>query len=323
MNSIKIFKKFKWIAIVILYLSPMQSAFCLNKIAPPGKLVFDEKEDLTLPRNFRLMSSPFVIQSDEKTSRQGLDSLPVSASAQFSQKTFTQARKKMQGKVWIIDLRREPHGFLNGRPISWYAVQNQSNLDMDTQDLEKTEHTLFKQFKKRTPVSVYDILGKENGHITKSRSNTMVVNVVQTESEFAKANKTNYLRMPVSDHQRPTDAQVDEFVSFYQSLPKNAWLHFHCRAGKGRTTTFLTMVDMMENAKAVSIHDITQRQYQLGGADLMNISQDEKDEWKADWALQRKSFLELFYHYAKSEDFPAMSWSAWLQKHSTLHEESD
>lgn len=39
---------------------------------------------------------------------------------------------------------------------------------------------------------------------------------------------------------------IDEFIKLYKSLPKDAWLHFHCEAGKGRTTTFLAMYDMMK-----------------------------------------------------------------------------
>jgi hypothetical protein len=43
-------------------------------------------------------------------------------------------------------------------------------------------------------------------------------------------------------------------------LPENAWAHFHCEAGLGRTTTFMVLYDMLRNANRVSLEDIVQRQ---------------------------------------------------------------
>ena len=34
---------------------------------------------------------------------------------------------------------------------------------------------------------------------------------------------------------------VDYFIDFVENQPENTWLHFHCKAGAGRTTTFMIM----------------------------------------------------------------------------------
>ena len=65
-----------------------------------------------------------------------------------------------------------------------------------------------------------------------------------------------YCRFPTTDHVRPRDTEVDAFVAFASTLPTDTWLHFHCRGGDGRTTTFLVMHDTMHNAPGVSIEDI-------------------------------------------------------------------
>jgi hypothetical protein len=77
-----------------------------------------------------------------------------------------------------------------------------------------------------------------------------------------------YLRLPTTDHVRPRDSEVDEFVRFALDLAPGTWLHFHCRGGDGRTTTFFVMHDIMHNAPEVSVEDILKRQHLLGGSEL-------------------------------------------------------
>lgn len=50
------------------------------------------------------------------------------------------------------------------------------------------------------------------------------------------------------------------FITFVNNQPENSWLHFHCKAGIGRTTTFMIMYDIMKNCNDVSLYDIITRQ---------------------------------------------------------------
>ena len=72
-----------------------------------------------------------------------------------------------------------------------------------------------------------------------------------------------YIRIPVTDGNLPTDDMVKYFIDFVSKLPNDTWLHFHCKEGIGRTTTFMIMYDIMKNYKDVSLDDIIKRQVVL------------------------------------------------------------
>jgi hypothetical protein len=122
------------------------------------------------------------------------------------------------------------------------------------------------------------------------------------------------MRLPVPDHMRPSDKQVDRFVKLVRAVGKDkgTWLHVHCEAGDGRTTTFLAMYDMMHNARAVSFEDIVHRQWLLGGIDL--LATNARAPWKREYARKRAEFIKKFYRYCREnkDGFKTM-WSAWLE----------
>lgn len=131
---------------------------------------------------------------------------------------------------------------------------------------------------------------------------------VQTEEELAKSLGMSYLRITVTDHEKPLDDQVDLFVESVRNLPQDTWLHFHCRGGAGRTTTFMAMYDMMHNANNVSFEDIMKRQNLIGGSDL--LKSEDKDE-----SQDRSDFMNKFYDYCKeNQDGFQTSWSQWIKK---------
>ena len=83
---------------------------------PPEGSVIDVPDDRQLPLNWR---------STEKTSAKtrgnaGLPSLAASASGQFSRDQFYAVREVLRAhRVVVVDLRQEPHTFLDGAAISW------------------------------------------------------------------------------------------------------------------------------------------------------------------------------------------------------------
>ena len=58
---------------------------------------------------------------------------------------------------------------------------------------------------------------------------------------------------------------VNYFMDIVKNNPENTWFHFHCKAGVGRTTTFMIMYDIIKNGNEVSLHDIIGRQLLLSG----------------------------------------------------------
>lgn len=274
-------------------------------------LVFDEKPTRELPKNFRTTLMPLKTKGDAKLpSIDGLETLNAAGSGQFSDESLRGAIKEMQGKIWIVDLRRESHGFINGIPISWYAPGNRSNVDESDDNILRLESMLFRDIKRQTGLMIYQVEEKQAGQLIKTTPINLPLESAQTETGLVSNYNLGYIRLGVLDHHRPSDAVVDSFVDFVKSLPEDAFLYFHCRGGKGRTTTFMAMYDMLKNSKTVSLNDIMKRQALLGGSNLGTISDDPEDAWKKEAAEERKQFIKDFYVYAK-RGYPKRTWTQW------------
>jgi Inositol hexakisphosphate len=139
------------------------------------------------------------------------------------------------------------------------------------------------------------------------------VRTVATEKGYVNTLGHEYFRIPAPDYKRPRDQDIDRFVQFYKQHGSGKWIHFHCAAGQGRTTTFMTMFDMMKNAKNVSAKDIMKRQWMVGGIDIN--ATDKKDRNRKTWAEERRDFILRFHKYAAAEgpDFKK-TWSEWNKK---------
>ncbi len=268
-------------------------------------LIFDMPCNDSLPVHYRKSSGKILTGSEVVQDTTGLALLNASGSAEFCSQSLNAMIKNIdREKFTIVDLREESHGFVNGLCVSWDGF---SNMGLSRQEIEADEtHRLDSLFKiKDISVSLTDRQNKITGQIP------LAVNSVQTEKELAAQFNAGYFRITVTDRRKPQNVDVDKFIEFVNLLEKDMWLHFHCHAGYGRTTTFLAMYDMMRNSKKVSLQDILQRQYLLGGINLAQIDQspdvDKKD------ALELKKFLIDFYNYcrANSDNFKTM-FSAWI-----------
>lgn len=306
--------------VFLLSMQPLlaqKSEFHMNDATKSeARLVFDEELDKEIPRNFRTHLSPFIKSHAEAPSLIGLDNLQYSASAQFSELSLKNVLSQMhpdKTKIWIIDLRRESHGFVNGLPISWYVPQNQSNYERTAAEIDATEQKLLANIKPGNQ-SIEEITDKAGGLILATKSHLIDVKQIETERQLASRLGLQYMRLPASDHRRPSDKEVDSYILFLRSLPKDAWLHVHCRAGKGRTTTFIALLDMLHNANTVSLEDILSRHHLMGGASLAKSSDDPEKAWKKEWGLERTQFITSFYEYAKQADYHQILWSEWLKK---------
>ena len=279
-------------------------------------LVLDEEFTYELPRNFRTTASLFQNpENGEKLpSRAGLESLKAATSAQFSEKTLKNALKQLQGPVWMIDLRRESHGYVNGIPISWYKPHNDSNQDLTTTALLLREQAMVLALNEFNPLIVQRITKKTAGIIHSSEPFEVAIERLETEQQLTKRLGLEYRRLQVLDRNKPDDAVVDEFIQMIKTLPADATLYFHCRGGKGRSTTFMILYDMLKNGKTVSLVDIVLRQQLIGGVNVFNTQTKPGGEWMAQIRIDRKDFIEAFYRYATDANgYPKKTWSEWLQ----------
>lgn len=209
----------------------------------------------------------------------------VSASGQFSKQGFEYLNRD---NLVVIDLRREFHGFVDGYPISW-KVNGSSydyNDDLTADEIEKGESLL---------------LNEMTGFKT-----------IQTERELVEGAGARYVRFPIADHSFPQGEEVDRLIELVRSFGKDTQIHFHCAGGGGRTTTFLTMIEMMRNSQRLSADEIFRSQEALGGINLYEPElryADEPD--RIEGAVERYQFLQSFYQYCLENPDFSQSWSSW------------
>lgn len=281
----------------------------------PVILIFDEPCNDSLPVHFRKSNGEFQIKSEILPDTTGLASLNASGSAEFCLQSLQVMLKNIaHKKITVVDLRQECHGFVNGLCISWFGQYDWSNVGLSFSEVENLEGHLLDSLRSLKTISVMQRLSKnrESGEITDTKPILLDVKSVLSEYELTKQNDLGYFRITVTDHRKPTLQDVDRFIEFVNQLDENVWLHFHCHAGDGRTTTFLAMYDMMRNAKKVSAEDIFRRQYLLGGIDL---TKNDYPEHYQIYAKERIEFLYKFYNYCKTntDNFKTL-FSVWVEK---------
>ena len=274
----------------------------------------------SLPDQFRSMAS---LQIAGNT---------ASGSAQYSlsqlQAMISQGRVKTP--LTIVDLRQEYHGFLTIDPalygeteiaVGWFVERDWINVDKDLPSIIAFENHKLGKLSNSSGI-VYQITSKtpiEDGICT-ATPNTVNTADFKTEQQLTQSQGVGYLRLPTTDHCRPRDYEVDQFVSFEAGLKAGTWLHFHCRAGDGRTTVFMAMHDIIHNAPGSTLQEILTRQGPvppkgtgIGGIDLAKEPTDPT-VFDFPFSQDRVKFMQMFYLYvqqAKPNGFET-KWSDWI-----------
>lgn len=265
-------------------------------------------------RNFRLMIDEWKndLRGTEPT-REGLDKLWASASGQPSESSMVTIRERIleiepDAQIFIVDLRQESHGFVNTLPVSWYIEKNRANADKNLSQIEADEVERLNNL--RGIETTFEPLGNEDKNIY--RPITLVPRFMTTERALCEKLGIGYRRIAAADMQFPAPEAVDDFINFVAQLPENAWLHFHCQAGHGRTTTFLVMYDILKNPD-VTFEEICKRQYLLGGTNL--LLEPQGDDWYSKMACDRANKIRLFYEFVQETraEENGLQWSEWLK----------
>jgi len=302
-----------FILLVMVILLVQTSLIALAAEPEPGVSILKVDRDnvLQLPKDFRTGNDAFKqsIKEGEMPTRLGMDTLNLSGSSFFSQLEFAKMLTKLPvDRLVVLDLRLEPHGYLDGMGVSWYSAYKRANWGKSSDELDIIESNLLSSTLSG-PVEVAQLDSE------KSITSTTELNVrnALTEGELAALFGVKYFHIHVADYTKPTDENVDEFLNFYKTLPENAWLHVHCEAGEGRTTVFMSMVDMLHNAKQVSYDDIMSRQWLIGGQDI-RISTSSDPLKKVGYA-ERAAFTKHFYEYVRQRPTDSMTWTEWARQY--------
>lgn len=249
----------------------------------------------SLPRNFRKTTDLSIIKDNKDLNLTGLDKLNISGSSQFSVKNLPLLIDAIGTKlpITVIDLRQESHGFINEYAVSWADEKNNANVGLTREQVLMDEIEKLKSIKLNEPVTFYN-----------HPKLTVIPTKVQNEKYLASTKGLSYRRVTVRDGGIPTDDMVDFFVETVKAQPNNSWMHFHCKEGIGRTTTFMVMYDMMKNYKSASAEDIIKRQLALA-----NFKESTTESF---YNKERMDFLNKFYEYCKANgDKFEVKWSQW------------
>ncbi len=244
-------------------------------------LVLDSTKYKEMPRNFRKSTDKINSKVYKNINTKGLNTLNISGSSQFSGFSLPMVIKAIGAdkKIIDIDLRQESHGFINGMPVSWMGVKNNANMGLSREEVIVKTNALLKGITLGVPLTFYN-----------HPNITITPETVQSEKELTNILGVGYEFVPVTDGKLPTEDMVDFFIDFVKNQPKDSWLHFHCKEGIGRTTTFMILYDMMKNYSAASEQEIIQRQLALASFD--------KDHSDSFLNKDRVKFFSDFYKYS-------------------------
>lgn len=223
-----------------------------------------------------------------------LELVSISGSAQFSKSSLLQIleeiRKQQSNQkspIAIVDLRQEMHLLGDGKLATTISEKDWSEIN----------HKL--EF------------------ITKDENNLVDPGVIEREETIVKNLGAQYLRLPVTDDAIPNDKNVDLFLEFYKEQMQNdpkTWFHVHCEHGHGRTTTFMTLLHILNTKGKTKLGDILDEQYEKGKIDLSFPPKDKHALKNVDLQRMRFAFLEEFHQYVNDEEsgyFSGKSWSEW------------
>jgi Inositol hexakisphosphate len=268
-----------------------------------------------LPRNFRTTDEPLKGDNGEPSpAATGLSELRASGSGEFTPENFKLLLAHARSPVTVFDLRQETHIFVNDLPVSWYASRDWANVGRSQSEIQADEAARVASLKRGSKIDVRPGHPVKHGDANSVPPQQVSVERATTERNVVQAAGASYVRITVTDHTRPLDDEVDRFILAVRALPENAWAHFHCEAGLGRTTTFMVLYDMLRNANRVSLEDIVRRQKILShGYDV--LQPDEPGNWKAPYAAERAAFTRTFYKYARANpNGRPHLWSEWLKR---------
>ncbi|WP_300164434.1 phosphatase [Solidesulfovibrio sp.] len=296
-------------ALFALFLTGLPRALPATRHQPKSDvsgpvLIYDYPPGQGLPIHFRLADGG--PKGDPAAAR-----LRLSGSSECDAPGLDNLARFLPGPLTVVDLRQESHGFLNDRPVSWYGPKDEANMGKTPEEAARDEADRLAALAKAgtTEVTVIEAKSKDGG-IKKSHVLDVDVTSVASEAQLTAARQIGYLRLFVTDDMAPDAAQVDRFVEYCRTMAPGMWIHVHCHAGDGRTTTFMVLYALLHNPTGQSLEKIAAAQAAAGGVDLVGQA---KKHWKKDLYLARVDFLRRFAAYATANPGGGpQTFSQWL-----------
>lgn len=273
-------KVISFISLFLLFTSLISSKpLCFTSNKNESIITIDSNSSVGLPMRLR-----------------DIPTLNISGSAQFTKDQLLNLKNSInKDNICIVDLRQESHGMINDLAISFLNPYKDLNNGFTTEQTIKAENSLLNKIKIGNTIQLY----KHTGIFIKD----ITVDFISNESQLVTEADMQYKRFAVKDNSAPTPDIVDEFVEFIKNKPDDIHLHFHCAAGKGRTTSFMVMYQAMKNNSNLTLEQLLSYQYNIGGVNL----HDNNIQY---------NFLEDFCNYVqKNKDSNySISYSQWIKE---------
>jgi len=298
-----------------------------------------------VPHNFRNTRMLYKRAVEEEVDATGLHELRLSGSAQLHPQDFRTMLAVNQeyypdllpASVTILDLREEPKFFHGDSTYGWWIPKNIINRGKSTQQIVEDLNNRLEKLKNATVTiqsraALQKIADEDSEYLVKEfRSHNFAFPVhdafdlyiqenVFSEEELCRKHGFHYHLLPITDHHAPYPEIVDWLVEILRGTPKNGFIHAHCMAGKGRTTTCMVLIDVFYNGKQVSLQQIAKRHAFHGGLYLDKVPTDPEKLWKTPMALERWSMISRFYEYCRllKTQIKFSEWLLWKETNSVL-----
>jgi hypothetical protein len=222
--------------------------------------------------------------------------------------------------IYLVDLRQETHGFLDDIAYSWYADNDFGNVGQPLDWIVNEEKIRLLFLEALTKARVFKIAADPSDNraqqrMTPTSYQDIAVGTARTEEQAFDDRKivsptfdsiVQYVRIPVTDHCAPDQDALNTLKDLATEAPSDAWFHFHCHGGDGRTTTFLALYDMLcwkKSSKTLPDLDVFAcRQFGLppyyclnpDGCRCETRTSQPIGGWKRPLAIQRRNVLEDF-----------------------------
>lgn len=218
------------------------------------------------------------------------------------------------GPLTVLDLREEPHAVINDLPVTFRGPMDWAHPGLGKAEQGAREQALFKDLEQKDAVTLVDAAYVKG---TKADPQTTELKGlrIQTEEQIVTSADATYRRVAVTDHNRPSPEATDQLVDVMRHcLQANEAIVVHCLGGRGRTTTAMTMMDMLKNAQHYSAQTIIERMAKLS-YDYNMTDVDRGAGPKRPLLKDRLEFLHAFHDYAANNPggLP-LNWRQWRAK---------
>jgi hypothetical protein len=279
------------------------------------------------------------VAADEYIDRRGYEDVPMAGFGALGCEEQVETIKKKaaaqygaQGVV-IIDARQESHAVLKNKVGDSYSLtlfsvpDNIVNMGFVNQEASARQQRWINNFQlHHSPVVEYVPAGDMKKYVgamgkpaSKDYLHEILIGVrpsIKTEEEMVKACGVDYFPLYVSDRQRMSDENLEAFIDYINRLPEDTFYGVHCKAGRGRTTSAMLLIDMHRNA--AKVYDdgtkVSRRDFILRNEIIGATLFKPANNGKADRQLMREERgLFLCHAHAYFERYPQGRDKTWRQ----------